>query len=137
MSILHRFMSAQSCDMGSPQYFRTLRSSWIHQHGIGGAEVLIILTITGARFLWERRGPARKFWSRAHWVLPLFVVGGVFSRGFLPEFNGLTQRVMYLGIYIWMQASFIRWVKEDDSARNRQWVEGIAEAFQDAAAGEL
>jgi hypothetical protein len=37
--------------IASPQYFKTLRSSWIHQHGIGGAQVLILLTIMGSRFL--------------------------------------------------------------------------------------
>jgi hypothetical protein len=36
-----------------------------------------------------------------------------------------------------MQASFLRWVKEDDSARNREWIGGISEAFQHALAGEL
>ena len=31
----------------SPQYLSDLRSSWIHQHGIGGAQVLILFTIMG------------------------------------------------------------------------------------------
>ena len=88
--------------IASPQYFKTLRSSWIHQHGIGGAQVLIILTIMGARFLWERRGPDRRFWSRAQWVVLLFVVGGICGRLWFPDLNGVTQRVAYLGIYIWM-----------------------------------
>jgi hypothetical protein len=88
--------------IASPQYFKTLRSSWIHQHGIGGAQVLIILTIMGSRILWERRGPDRRFWSRAQWVVLLFVVGGICSRVFLPDLNGVSQRVADLGIYIWM-----------------------------------
>ncbi len=88
--------------IASPQYFKTLRSSWIHEHGIGGAQVLIILTIMGSRLLWDRRGPDRRFWSRAQWVVLLFVVGGAFGRVFLPDLNGVTQRVAYLGIYIWM-----------------------------------
>ena len=88
--------------IASPQYFKTLRSSWIHQHGIGGAQVLIILAIIGARFLWERRGPDRRFWSRAQWVVLLFVVGGICGRLWFPDLNGVTQRVAYLGIYIWM-----------------------------------
>ena len=66
--------------IASPQYFKTLRSSWIHQHGIGGAQVLIILTIMGSRILWERRGPDCRFWSRAQWVVLLFVVGGEIGR---------------------------------------------------------
>ena len=86
----------------SPQYFKTLRSSWIHQHGIGGAQVMIILTIMGARFLWERRGPDRRFWSRAQWVVLIFVAAGIFGRLWFPDLNGVTQRVAYLGIYIWM-----------------------------------
>jgi hypothetical protein len=92
--------------IASPQYFKTLRSSWIHQHGIGGAQVLIILTIMGSRFLRERRDPTRKFWRKfwfwAQWVVLLFLAGGIFSRLLLPDLNGVTQRVMYLGIYIWM-----------------------------------
>jgi hypothetical protein len=88
--------------IASPQYFKALRSSWIHQHGIGSAQVLIILAIMGSRLLWERRGPDRRFWSRAQWVVLLFVVGGIFGRLWFPELNGVTQRVMYLGIYLWM-----------------------------------
>lgn len=88
--------------IASPQYFKTLRSSWIHQHGIGGAQVLIMLAILSSRFLWERRGPDRRFWSRAQWVVLLFVVGGIFGRLWFPDLNGVTQRVAYLGIYIWM-----------------------------------
>ncbi len=53
----------------------------------------------GSRFLWERE---RHFWSRAQWVVLLFVVGGIFGRVFLPDFNGVTHRTAYLGINIWM-----------------------------------
>ena len=88
--------------IASPQYFKTLRSSWIHQHGIGGAQVLILLTIMGSRFLWERRGPGRQFWSWAQWVVLIFAAGGIFGRLWFPDLNGVTQRVAYLGIYIWM-----------------------------------
>jgi hypothetical protein len=40
-------------------------------------------------------------------------------------------------LLVWLQASFLRWVKEDESERNREWIEGIAEAFQHALAGNL
>ena len=40
-------------------------------------------------------------------------------------------------LLVWLQATFIRWAKEDKSQRNRQWIDGIAEAFQNALAGEL
>ncbi len=90
----------------SPQYFKTLRSSWIHQHGIGGAQVLIMLAIIGSRFLWERRRTNRRFWRSfwfwAQWVVLLLVVGGIFGRMWFPDLNGVTQRVTYLGIYLWM-----------------------------------
>jgi hypothetical protein len=92
--------------IASPQYFKTLRSSWIHQHGIGGAQVLILLTIMGSRFLWERRRPDRRFWRSfwfwAQWVVLLLVAGGIFGRLWFPDLNGVTQRVAYLGIYLWM-----------------------------------
>jgi hypothetical protein len=69
---------------------------------IGGAQVLIILAIMGSRFLWERRGADRRFWSRAQWVVLIFVVAGIFGRLWFPDLNGVTQRVAYLGIYLWM-----------------------------------
>ncbi len=55
------------------------------------------------------------------------------------EFDGWMFPLQYVtkSLLLWMQASFIRWVKEDDSSSNRQWVEGIAEAFQSALAGKL
>jgi len=55
------------------------------------------------------------------------------------EFDGWVFPLPYVSksLLIWMQASFLRWVKEDDSARNREWIEGISEAFQHALAGNL
>ena len=92
--------------IASPQYFKSLRSSWIHQHGIGGAQVLIILAIMGSRFLWESRRPDHRFWRSfwfwAQWVVLLLVAGGIFGRLWFPDLNGVTQRVVYLGIYLWM-----------------------------------
>jgi hypothetical protein len=40
-------------------------------------------------------------------------------------------------LLVWLQTSFLRWAGEDGSVRNREWIEGIAEAFQHALAGEL
>lgn len=40
-------------------------------------------------------------------------------------------------LLVWLQASFVRWVDEDKSQRNREWIEGIAEAFQNGLSGEL
>ena len=55
------------------------------------------------------------------------------------EFDGWVFPLSYVtkSLLVWLQASLLRWVKEDDSARNREWIEGIAEAFQDALAGNL
>jgi hypothetical protein len=49
------------------------------------------------------------------------------------------RRITYVtkSLLVWLQASFVRWSKEDDSVRNQQWVEGIVEAFQNALAGKL
>lgn len=88
--------------IASPQYFKTLRSSWIHQHGIGGAQVLIMLAILSSSFLWERQKPVYRFWSQAQWVVMLFVAGGILGRLWFPDLNGVTQRVAYFGIYLWM-----------------------------------
>jgi hypothetical protein len=40
-------------------------------------------------------------------------------------------------LLVWLKASFLRWVKEDESEKNKEWINGIVEAFQDALAGEL
>jgi hypothetical protein len=58
------------------------------------------------------------------------------------EFIGIDGWVFPLSyvsksLLVWLQASFIRWAKEDESARNREWIEGISEAFQYALAGKL
>ena len=37
----------------------------------------------------------------------------------------------------WLQQSFLRWYKEDGSEQNREWINGIAEAFQNGLAGKL
>ena len=90
----------------SPEYLASLRSHWIHQHAIGSAQVLVMVAIMGSSFLWERRRPDRRFWRGfwfwAQWVVLILVAGGIFGRLWLPEFNGLTQRVTYLGFYFWM-----------------------------------
>ncbi len=35
----------------------------------------------------------------------------------------------------WLRLSFLRWIEEDKSIRNREWVDGIVQAFQDALGG--
>ena len=55
------------------------------------------------------------------------------------EFDGWVFPLAYVSksLLVWMQESFLRWLKEDDSEKNREWVEGIAEAFQYGIAGKL
>lgn len=62
----------------------------------------------------------------------------VVTKDFL-EIDGWVFPLAYVSksLLVWLQASFLRWVKEDESARNREWIEGIVEAFQDALAGKL
>jgi hypothetical protein len=40
-------------------------------------------------------------------------------------------------LLVWLQQSSHRWVKEDDSDQNRQWINGIWEAFQDGLCRKL
>jgi hypothetical protein len=40
------------------------------------------------------------FWTE--WVVLILVGGGLLGRLWLPEFNGLTQRLSYLGFYLWL-----------------------------------
>ena len=55
------------------------------------------------------------------------------------EIDGWVFPLPYVSksLLVWLQASFLRWAKEDESERNREWIEGIAEAFQHALAGDL
>jgi hypothetical protein len=55
------------------------------------------------------------------------------------EIDGWVFPLAYVtkSLLVWLQASFLRWSKEDDSTKNQQWVEGIVEAFQNALAGTL
>lgn len=55
------------------------------------------------------------------------------------EIDGWVFPLSYVSksLLVWLQASFLRWVKEDDSYQNREWVNGIVEAFQDGLAGKL
>jgi hypothetical protein len=80
-----------------------------------------------------------------HWIV---------SAGDLPElpiprrvevtkdfiaFDGWVFPLSYVSksLLVWLQASFLRWAKEDESERNREWIEGIAEAFENGLAGAL
>jgi hypothetical protein len=55
------------------------------------------------------------------------------------EFDGWVFPLSYVSksLLVWMRATFLRWMKEDESERNREWIEGIVEAFQESLAGEL
>jgi hypothetical protein len=90
----------------SPAYFKSLRSHWIHQHSLGWAQVLVIVTIVGASFLWRNWGLDGRFWRLfmfwAEWVVLLIVAAGISGRLWLPEFSGLAQRVTHLGFYLWL-----------------------------------
>jgi FtsH-binding integral membrane protein len=89
----------------SPTYFKSLRHHWIHQHAIGCAQVLIMVAIISASFIWRSKRLDGRFWRGflfwAEWVVLLFVVAGIAGRLWLPEYNGLTQRITYFGFYLW------------------------------------
>jgi hypothetical protein len=38
---------------------------------------------------------------------------------------------------VWLQQTSIRWSKEDDNEKNREWIYGLVETFQDSLAGNL
>jgi len=88
--------------MEVPKYDTSLRAHWLHCQGIDLAQFQILLSIIGARFLWERRGPDRKYWSWAQCVVLLWIVAGLLIQKLQPNFVGLSQRLVYLGLYFWM-----------------------------------
>jgi hypothetical protein len=53
-------------------------------------------------FLWERHGPDRKYWSRAQWVVLLWIMTGLLIRIWQPNLVSLAQRLLYFGFYLWM-----------------------------------
>lgn len=55
------------------------------------------------------------------------------------EFDGWVFPISHVckSLLVWLQASFIRWTKEDASERNREWIDGIVEALENALTGEL
>ena len=55
------------------------------------------------------------------------------------EFDGWVFPLSYVtkSLLVWLQQTFIRWTKEDDSEKNKEWINGLVEAFQDGVAGKL
>jgi hypothetical protein len=83
--------------------------------------------------------------SHAHWIvsaedLPRLSIPkhAVVTKDFI-EFDGWVFPLSYVtkSLLVWLQRSFLRWIKEDDSKENKEWVDGLVEAFQDALAGDL
>jgi hypothetical protein len=88
--------------MEVPKYDASLRAYWLHRQGIYLAQLQILLSMIGAMFLWERRGPDRKNWSRAQWVVLLWIMTGLLIRIWQPNLVSLAQRLLYFGFYLWM-----------------------------------
>jgi len=88
--------------MEVPKYDASLRAYWLHRQGIYLAQFQILLSMIGARFLWERHVSDRKYWSRAQWVVLLWIMTGLLIRIWQPNFVGLAQRLLYFGFYLWM-----------------------------------
>lgn len=54
------------------------------------------------------------------------------------EIDGWVFPLSYVSksLLVWLQESFLRWIEEDSSEKNKEWINGIIEAFQDVLAGE-
>lgn len=109
-AIPQRVMTGQSCDMEIPRY-----------RGLLDRDSLL------------RSQPARS------WILRCSHSWKSLQRGSQAPQDGWVFPLSFVSksLLIWLQATFLRWVDEDGSLRNRQWIEGIAEAFQDGLAGKL
>lgn len=86
----------------SPEYVKSLRSHFLHNHGVGLAQMMILLTIMTAKLLWQSREASNLAWFCANWVVMFIVITGMLGGLLLPDQNGMNQRIMYLGIYLWM-----------------------------------
>jgi hypothetical protein len=40
-------------------------------------------------------------------------------------------------LLVWLQQTFIRWSKEDDGEKNKEWINGLVKAFEYGLAGKL
>jgi hypothetical protein len=72
--------------------------------------------------------------------LPILTIPkqAVVTKDFI-EFDGWLFPFSYVtkSLLVWLQATFIRWLNEDDSEKNKEWINGLVETFQDALAGNL
>lgn len=62
----------------------------------------------------------------------------VVTRDFI-EFDGWVFPLAYVSksLLVWLQQTFLRWVAEDDSPQNKEWVNGIVEVFEDGLRGKV
>jgi len=90
----------------SPEYLASLRSHWIHLHALGWAQMWVMLTILSSTFVWSSRSRDGRFWRVflfwAEWTVLLLIGAGILGRTWFPDYPGLTQRLMYLGFYVWL-----------------------------------
>lgn len=101
-SVLDFRVVAESTPMASPKFDASLRSFWIHQQSVGWAQAMIFLSMFGAKLLWEKYVPNRKYWMKMQWVALLWVMTGLLSYVLLPNYVGLAQRITYFGFYFWL-----------------------------------
>ena len=88
--------------MNSPAYLKSLRSHWLHQQAIGSVQPLIFLTMLGGLFLWNGPTPRPNRWTRDNKSVQVWVLLAAIGCLLMPDYTGLAQRLMYLGIYVWM-----------------------------------
>lgn len=104
--------------LGLHEYLKSLRSYWLHDHGRKGAMGMILLAIAAARFLWQGDAARpRHHWDISQWMVMLWILTGLLIAWMVPSCFGLGQRVMYIGVYIWM------WLIVQAIERKREGVE--------------
>lgn len=101
-SVLDFRVVAESAPMSSPKFDASLRSFWIHQQSVGWAQAMIFLSMFGAKLLWEKYVPNRKYWMKMQWIALIWIVGGLLSYLLRPNYVGLAQRITYFGFYFWL-----------------------------------
>ena len=73
----------------------------LHVAGIRPASYLLIVAFVGSYSLWKPQGVEIKKWRIRHALVVAVILVALGFSVWVPAWPGLSQRIMYLGVYVW------------------------------------
>ncbi|MCB1130197.1 MAG: hypothetical protein KDN05_03650 [Verrucomicrobiae bacterium] len=73
----------------------------LHVAGIRPASYLLIVAFVGSYSLWKPQGGEIKKWRIRHALVVAVILVALGFSVWVPAWPGLSQRIMYLGVYVW------------------------------------